>query len=66
MAVISMPPVPRSEHLTGQQRNLIALLAWNRKRTGGLDISWVQRQLPDPPETVVNQILTYRTNAMSL
>lgn len=66
MAVRSMPPVPQSEHLTGQQRNLIALLAWNRKTTGGLDISWVQRHFPDPPEMVVNQILTYGTNAMSL
>lgn len=54
MAARSMPPVPPFGGLTVHQRDLVALMAWNRERTGGLDMSWLQRFMPAPPDMIVS------------
>jgi hypothetical protein len=52
--------------LTEKEKDLASLLVWNRKKYGGLDIFWVGRLLPDPPEVVVGQILEYRAKALKV
>jgi hypothetical protein len=52
--------------LSGPQRNLVALLAWNRKKTEGLDMCWLQRLFSEPPESIASQILAYRATALNL
>ncbi|HET6742775.1 MAG TPA: hypothetical protein VFH76_27735 [Kribbella sp.] len=52
--------------LTEKEKDLASLLIWNRKKYGGLDIVWVERMLPEPPEVVVGQILEYRANALNV
>jgi hypothetical protein len=52
--------------LSGPQRNLVALLAWNRKKTGGLDMCWLHRFFSEPPESIASQILAYRATALNL
>jgi hypothetical protein len=66
-AAILMPRPPEGSlpNFTGSQKNLVALLAWNRKKTGGLDMCWPDRLLPKPSGSVVTQILEYRTNALN-
>jgi len=60
MARKSMPPVPQFGGLTVHQRDLVALMRWNRQKTGSLDISWLQRFMPAPRDTIVNQIDSYK------
>jgi hypothetical protein len=57
-------PASRSEGFTSLQRRLMALLAWNRRKSGRWDICYQQRVLPDSPEVIVHQILTYRASAL--
>jgi hypothetical protein len=57
---------PDISGLTRRQRNHVALLAWNRKRSGGLDLSWSSRMFEESPESLVSQILAYRTNVLNV
>jgi hypothetical protein len=61
-----MPRQLDTADLSRPQKNLVALLLWNRKKTGGLDITWLHRLFSETPESIVSQILTYRANALDL
>lgn len=50
--------------LTEKEKNLAGLLIWNRKKYDGLDIFWVERQLPDSSQVVIGQILEYQAKAL--
>jgi hypothetical protein len=48
----------------GPKGDLVALLLWNRKKTGGWDICWGHQFLSEPPQTIVNMILAYQAKAL--
>jgi hypothetical protein len=63
MGRAGQPDIPG---LTRRQRHHVALLAWSRRRTGGLDLYWQHRMIAEPPESLVSQILAYRANALNV
>ena len=63
-ALMAFGRVRGLENLSRAERNVVILLDWTRRKTAGLDLYWPARLLTGSPEELVNQIRTYRDEAL--